>query len=179
MRIWKKQNPALTNMVTTKAGLQVKGIYIVCWAVWLATFNASHKRKQSSHSSPQLMKETLSPVSLSSIFLSAPSNICTTEQVSIDGQVAIGENENTHAFLGMLLLGHAGLRASATQATGAKSYHYSQKMSLTTSRRRRKKIRTKKATAPRGAASGSKFWEDLRDFCNHMVMTGNLLFQND
>jgi len=34
-RIWKQQNPALTNMMTTKAGLQVKGIYIVCWAVWL------------------------------------------------------------------------------------------------------------------------------------------------
>ena len=68
---------------------------IYCLLGCMATFNASHKRKQSLSLSPAYRKEALSPAAFFRIFSSVSSNSCRTERVSIDGQVAIGEKETT------------------------------------------------------------------------------------
>ena len=59
---------------------------IYCLLGCMDTFNASHKRKQSSSLSPALRKETLSPASFFRIFSSNSLNFYKTERVSTDAQ---------------------------------------------------------------------------------------------
>ena len=86
---------------------------IYCLLGCMATFNASHKRKQSSSLSPAFQEENLSPAAFFRIFASVSSNSCRTERVSVDAQEAIGEKETTFWFLGIFLLGLADWRVSA------------------------------------------------------------------
>ena len=103
---------------------------IYCLLGCMATFNASHKREQSSSLSPSLSRETLSPASFFRIFSSVSSKSCKTERVSIDAHEAIGEKETTFGFLGMFLRGLADWRSAATTCKPKKKNKHAQRKQL-------------------------------------------------